>query len=357
MKLNLFSDHSYLLEGQEHDSLLYPFWGEPPEKPDSPRNASWTGTFNNFLKQASSYFAMSSLEDADLVIIPANLEAIFNPDFQALTEKLIDQARAAGKPAVGFFYGDLSHLELPIQCDLIFRNSLYRSRRKASDFVYPAWSVDFTHKYFNGELPIRAKSDKPVVGFCGFAGKKDLKLYAKQFVHQLNQIFKSKTEIPSHFVGQLIRRKALIELSKSSLLKTNFIFRDAMGLFSQPLEKREDFRKVYGRNMAESDYILCCRGYGNYSFRFCEIFSSGKIPIFINTDCVLPYDFEIDWKKYCVWLDESEIPMIAERVAEFHDRLSAKDFIDLQHECRRIWQERLSPEGFYSNLYRHLDQI
>jgi hypothetical protein len=127
-----------------------------------------------------------------------------------------------------------------------------------------------------------------------------------------------------------------------------------MGLFSKPVNEREDFRKVYAQNMAGSDYILCCRGYGNYSWRFYETLSCGKIPVFIDSDCILPYDFELDWKKYCVWIKEDEIPVIADKIMEFHEKFSEKEFIDLQIECRKTWEERLSPEGFFRNLYRHL---
>jgi len=86
-----------------------------------------------------------------------------------------------------------------------------------------------------------------------------------------------------------------------------------------------------------------------------ETLSFGRIPIFINTDCVLPYDFAIDWKKYCVWVDESELPFIADKVADFHNALAPQEFEDLQYECRRMWEEWLSPEGFFDNFYRHLE--
>jgi hypothetical protein len=49
--------------------------------------------------------------------------------------------------------------------------------------------------------------------------------------------------------------------------------------------------------------------------------------------------------------------LIAEKIAEFHDNLSPQEFVDLQYECRKIWQERISPEGFFENLYRHLPLV
>ena len=77
--------------------------------------------------------------------------------------------------------------------------------------------------------------------------------------------------------------------------------------------------------------------------------------IFVNTDCVLPYDFAIDWKKYCVWVEESELSSIAEKVLDFHSKLSDREFVELQYECRNLWEKWLSPEGFFKNIYRHLN--
>ena len=96
-------------------------------------------------------------------------------------------------------------------------------------------------------------------------------------------------------------------------------------------------RQEYVQNMIESDYILCARGAGNFSYRLYETLSCGRIPVFIDTDCVLPYNFAIEWKKYCVWVNEGELSHIAEKVAEFHSRLSPQEFLDLQSACRRLW--------------------
>ena len=105
--------------------------------------------------------------------------------------------------------------------------------------------------------------------------------------------------------------------------------------------------------MIDSDYVLCVRGDGNYSIRFYETLCCGRIPVFINTDCVLPYDFEIDWKDYCIWINQNELHLIDEKIAEFHEKISDKDFIDLQHECCKLWKNWLSPEGFFTNFHKH----
>jgi uncharacterized protein YprB with RNaseH-like and TPR domain len=39
--------------------------------------------------------------------------------------------------------------------------------------------------------------------------------------------------------------------------------------------------------------------------------------------------------------------------AVFHNSLSPQEFLDLQHQCRRIWKKWLSRKGFFANFYRH----
>ncbi|PMB11082.1 exostosin, partial [Fischerella thermalis CCMEE 5282] len=73
----------------------------------------------------------------------------------------------------------------------------------------------------------------------------------------------------------------------------------------------------------------------------------------VDTDCVLPYDFKIDWKKYCVWVYSKDLPQIAEKVAEFHNNLSPEQFVELQYDCRQIWKDWLSYEGFFNNFWQH----
>ena len=144
-------------------------------------------------------------------------------------------------------------------------------------------------------------------------------------------------------------------------MDTNFILRDqfyggavVMSDGAWDVELKRRVRAEYIDNVLGSDYTLCLRGTGNYCHRLYETLCCGRIPVFVNTDCVLPYDFAADWRQHCVWVEESEMDRLPEKVAAFHEALSPTDFIDLQHACRAFWQRWLSPEGFFGNLHRHL---
>jgi hypothetical protein len=104
--------------------------------------------------------------------------------------------------------------------------------------------------------------------------------------------------------------------------------------------------------MINSDYAIVARGAGNFSYRLYEALSCGRIPIFIDTDCVLPYAHMIDWKKYLLWIDESEIDSLPEKLMQFHETISDQEFVRLQLSIRKLYEEWISPVGFFSNLWR-----
>ena len=99
----------------------------------------------------------------------------------------------------------------------------------------------------------------------------------------------------------------------------------------------------YYYNIRESDYILCLRGKGNFSIRFYETLLMGRIPIFINTDCLLPLMNHINWTEHVVWIEWEERHQIGEIVAKFHDNLSREDFSQLQLNNRKLWLKKLKP--------------
>lgn len=366
MKLKIYSDRRYLPEGVHHEGILSPFWGTPVEKNLGSKESSWTKRYSRYAQIGDSYFEMTSLEEADLAIAPANWIAVRGLTWRTikrdkiaknLTMEFARQADAAGKPTAIFFAGDCSDEEIPIKNAIVFRESLYRSRKKSSDFAAPAVNEDFVEQHLGGELPIRQKNKKPVVGFCGYAKQTPfLQAQLKTLLYQTAMLgITGKLGVPP-YQGHTLRYQALQILANSPLVETNFIQRSGqvyLKAASENIDFKQQVRQEYLQNILGSDYIFCSRGAGNFSFRFYETLCCGRIPVFLDTDCVLPYDFAIDWQKYCVWVDRSELPYIAEKLADFHHSLSPKEFIDLQYECRKLWQEWLSPEGFFANFYRH----
>ncbi|MBI3583565.1 MAG: exostosin family protein [Nitrospinae bacterium] len=356
--LKIFSDKSYLPTGKGHIAMLYPFWGKNPEDPRDPSS----GRFDRYTEIGSSFFKMAPLVEADVAVFPGAWEHVIgNRDALKKAEEFIEKATRAGKLTVIFFFSD-SDEEITYKNIVIFRTSLYRSCRKPNEFAMPAWSEDFVEKYSNRKLPLREKKEKAVVGFCGYSPPfKEMHLSFRQ---KLRSVIHSSRRLLKKLIGyknvdSYVRTPALQILAVSHQIDSNFIIREQFLGGASPSSGKIDFermnklRQEYVQNMVESDYILCARGGGNFSYRLYETLSCGRIPVFINTDCVLPYHSEINWKKYCVWLDENEVDRTAEKVAEFHEALSPDDFVNLQKRCRKLWEDWLSPVGFFANFHRH----
>jgi len=358
MRLKFFSDRRFLPSHMDPDPILYPFWLEDTKGLDY----SWLRMYDRYINKGHEIFEFSSLEEADFAVIPANWRTVRGDSWRSKVDKeaeklaiefsrIVEQAK---KPLVLFFSGDCSDEEVPIQNTKVFRISAYRSQLKPNNFVPPAFCEDVVEFYFQNQLPVRQKQDKPCVGFCGFTRSDSLKRKVQTLAYHGNTLVTQRRLGVSPYRGQILRTKAIDFLAQSQQVETNFILRETPVFFeAEDLEYKKKVRMDFFQNIMDSDYTLCCRGSANYSNRFYEVLSSGRIPVFINTDCVLPFESEIDWKKYCVWVEEDEIEHIAEKVAEFHSALSPQEFLDLQYGCRKLWQEWLSPEGFYSNFYRH----
>ncbi|MCC5617141.1 glycosyltransferase family 47 protein [Nostoc sp. CHAB 5836] len=362
MKLNIYSDRNYLPKGMEPVIMLHPFWTEfiPSQK------YPWNRLYGNYIENSHSLFQMTSLKEADLVVMPINWRLIrgdswrskVNKEAEALSIQFAEKVAHSGKEIIVFFTSDCCTEEIPVKNATVIRTGVYGSKKKEKDIIMPSFTEDFVKEYLGDKISVRHKSDQPVVGFCGLANPDSWEIKLKTFVYHGLMLAKSLELGVSPYKGETLRSNALRILAESpSLVKTNFVIRDkSVFLNTQNIEQRQKTRAEYVKNLVESDYILCCRGSTNYSIRLYEILSCGRIPIFINTDCVLPFDTMIDWKKYCVWIEEKELPYIGEKVAEFHSNISNQEFIDLQYECRNIWKKWLSAEGFYTNLYLHFQK-
>jgi hypothetical protein len=360
MKMKIYSERKYLREGVEHVVMLYPFWGKNPEHPRAPER----GRFDRYADAGRSFFEMSSLTEADFAVMPAPWERVMHDkEARELALQFASKSKQAGKRTVVYFCSD-SNNEVPIENSVILRTSFFSSTRKFNEFALPAWSEDLLHRYAGGSISVRKKKEKPVVGFCGHAKTPTLKWKIKNlWRNAVNPTGAENRQETVPLLGATIRARALRALADSSEVETNFVVRDRFHGGALLADGGVDFDRMqmtrleFVQNLVESDYILCVRGAGNFSYRLYETLCCGRIPVFINTDCVLPYDFAIDWSKYCVWVEQTELPRIAEKVAEFHRNLSPEDFEDLQHNCRKLWEKWLSPQGFFANFFRHFQTM
>ncbi|MFC1497534.1 exostosin family protein [Verrucomicrobiota bacterium] len=331
--MQLYADRSYLEDGQSYVPLLYPFWGELPERKGSPDR----GRFTDYIRVGHDLFRLVSPNKADALLLPGEWQpGKLNPKAYSLS----NLAKQYNKPVIIFCISDLDE-GIPIDNAIVFRTALQASKRKPNEFGMPAWQKDLMKTYCGGRLPFRDKPLVPTVGYTGYVDYKDFFSYVMNLLRRLMRGGQNHK-------GAYLRGRATRLLARSSLVKTVFTIRDRCLTGAASFEERE----VFIRNIVDADYSLVARGGGNFSYRLYEVLCLGRIPLFVDSDCVLPFDHLINWKKYCLWVDEMDIGSIAKLVSEFHSSLSACEFLDLQRNARKLYEEYLSPSGFYSNICR-----
>ena len=108
-----------------------------------------------------------------------------------------------------------------------------------------------------------------------------------------------------------------------------------------------------GARLGRRTGVLSVRGLANCSIRFYEAISLGRIPLFINTQCVLPYDKWVDWRSACLWVEDSDLPRLGRIVAGSHAALTPEAFAEKQKQCRALFEKWIRPEGFFRELWHH----
>ena len=142
-----------------------------------------------------------------------------------------------------------------------------------------------------------------------------------------------------------LRGEAVRTLQASPDIDTRFVLRRRFGGNAGVTEREE-----YARNMLACDYALVARGRGNFSFRLYEAMSAGAIPVFIDTDCRLPFDDVIAYRQLFVCVPASDLSSIADHVAQFHAAHDADSLYAHRRRIREVYDRYLEPLAFHREL-------
>lgn len=355
--LKLYFDRKYLLKGEEHVEMLYPFLGPWDHHPFVHKK------YEAYVEHGKKYFEPTKLEDCDFAVFPAWWEL---EKHLSLGEELCEKAAIFNKKVIFFSRTDY-YDEVPFENAVIFRTHLHKAQQKKNEFAYVGGFEDLVDYYNKGQLVVRAWQDVPVIGFCGHVdamSQKDwLLVWANEFLVKyipgLACLFKSKARLSKKLRQRVIRR-----LKSSSLVQMDDLVQE--GYFGSAFEGQQQLlanqyevnRRRFYDNMFHSDYALCMRGAGNFSHRFYEAMCMGRIPVFINTGCVLPYNFIVDWKAAFVWIeldDLYEVKSLDKEIIKYHSSLTEEAFLRAQQHCRSLWQNYLSLDGFFKHFSSHFD--
>ncbi|AWI85074.1 hypothetical protein CEW88_15015 [Alloyangia pacifica] len=358
MRLKIYTDPAFASPANPMQcAMLLPFFGRE-------ERAFWsadTNAFDSYKKSGLGYFELAgSMDEADVVVLPGTWHRYLQDGTTNVALRFAQKAAEAGKQIVVFHERDYD-FKFPAANALLFTPTVEKDRQP-NEFGLPAWVPDHT----NGPAPLRQKQQRPSIGFCGQVKRPTAKTRLKQFARTslpyLSDIRMSghSASLRENFQHKFLRAQAVQTLLDHPGVDTHFVLHgdffagaDQKSTADEKTVARQSALETFLSNLADSDYSLCVRGIGNYSLRFYEIMAAGRPPLFLDTNCVLPYDFLIDWQKELVWVPQAEHQRAGQILADHHAGLSAEQFVDQQRRAREIWEDWLSPDGFFRNFYRH----
>jgi hypothetical protein len=303
-------------------------------------------------------------EDADLLLFPwywQPFRTAINPsqldpdrpDLAAALQQRLDQLEAASqrlaKPLLLFRYHDSSE-PLPHAHGWVWRTSLLASQRGSHEQALPAFHADPQPEWqaLGGCVDPLAWTAVPSVGFCGQALPLDPGLRKRLGEALRRRLGRPLAGIP----GYRWRRDAMRSCRRHPAgLTCGFQLSDPLETTAAAEQRRRFLANLYGHH-----YVICASGYGNYSYRFYEALAAGRIPVFIDSDCVLPFEELVPWRELVVWVEASEVHRTADRILAFHQQFDAAALHDHQRKLRELWQSHCTPAGFQRTVSVQLTQ-
>lgn len=250
----------------------------------------------------------SSIEECDYVLLPPTT-IHENP---ILKHKIEVKLAVKSNKKIIVFDGRDDNAPYSIKKNgLIFRSSGLLAETKENVFGLPTINPDvFLGNYSPKKLSI---------GFCGYFDKDDTQ-------------YKTRADVLSKF---------LREFSE----KCDFIINDSWG----NLHNASNFYKNIKNNL----YSLCVRGGGNFSFRLGEVLMMGRIPILIDTDCILPFPDLIPYDTNFIRIPIEKIDDMVNIIEKYHESHTEEELIQIQKENRLLWETYYIP----SNAFTHIKTI
>ena len=307
------------------------------------------------------FIFVNRIEEADLVILTMSwlYYKITNQLEEAL--KLIKEANSLNKKVLMAMPSDFG-VDIPKDLDVIvIREQGYKSRLTKNHHCIPVFVKDPLLKYYNTtDIFRRTYNSQPTIGFCGQADgsiSEKIKELLKITVRNALYYLKVRYKTPHQLIATKSLRFGLLKLLKNSpKIKDNFILRKQHRAGVEFLKTRNNHKSTieFFDNIKDSDYVLCVRGVGNFSVRLYETLAMGRIPVFVDTDCMLPHDQYVDWKRHVVWVDYNNRHRIVDLVSDFHSTLNEEKLNEMFMRNRKLWEERLQLNTYFKTLFDHV---
>ncbi len=283
------------------------------------------------------------VKDADVLIAPH--EYVFLRRNQSYLDNLLKIANTSNKVLIISAYQDDSR-PIDLRGTVILRPSAYKTMLIKNEVIIPAYVEDVGLKY--GYTFIN-KDNYPVVSFVGKAGFNSVNEFIKYLIKNFFLYSGAKKQ------GIFFRRKIISVLNKDKRISFNTIIRKRYSANKKTVEASpKQVRSEYIKSIKDAHFVLAPRGDGNYSLRFYEILSLGRIPIIIDTDVQLPLHEIINYDDFVIRVPLNKINNTGEYIMAFLKNHSNEQFLSAQRQARETFETYLYMPTFLKYFFTEI---
>jgi hypothetical protein len=292
---------------------------------------------------------VDAADQAEAIVLPNNFSSL-SEDSRRYIAKWAEESEQYKIPLFLFSGGDYTDSLVFDPRAKVFKLSLYRSDLHPHDISMPTLIDDLGYT----GITLRSKTGIPTVSFCGKAGfasyREKLGSWGWRMVYEITSIWNPSAQ--GRIRGIFWRMRVIKACRNSSLVKTYFVVRKTFSGAARTIEvPPEQARKEFIDSMLMSDFVLATKGDGNYSNRFIEALSMGRIPVFVDTDIVLPLENIIEYEKISVRIPMNRVSDTPRFIKDFYDGLNEGEWQARQRLARETFEKYLRQDSFFEHIF------
>ena len=303
---------------------------------------------------------------SDYICVPHTWAAILHEhDYIA---HIAQVAREHSKRVIIFVIGDTNeHVFFPAGVSVIvIRSSQYRDRLLPYEVIMPAYAHDLRKisTLYAGMEQQHATQEaaKAIVSFCGWAQASGIKTKISSLVKDVlwSTLGLFIKHLAARRPGIVLRKIGIDVLKKSSEVIAKIIMRPTYTGSIKTLQgEPRALRAEYIANMDSCTYAFAPKGDGNFSVRFFEALSLGKIPVVLDTQIVFPFENVIQYDDFVIKVSLENIDRIDTEIAEWHRIKGVSGVRDAQIKARAAFDQYLNIRVFCTYVFTRefLEQI
>ena len=317
---------------------LFYFKYQPGERP---RGLFKENLPPNYFEHDVAYVGAAT--KAEVIVLPNNFTS-FDSAAEAYVAGHADEAERLGIPLFLFSFGDFTDRLHFDPRAYIFRLSIYRSALGPRDISVSTLTEDLGQ----AGIHVRSRGSVPRVSFCGQAGYQTFKQWIKYYLKVL-----AYTGRPARRLGVYWRRRMMQACRNSKWVTTTFIIRRSFSGAQRTIELDPVLaRQEFVDSIIGADFVLAPKGDGNYSNRFLEALSLGRIPVYVDTDMVLPLEEIIDYTKIAVRVPMHQVVQTPQYIKKFYDALTEGEWRERQELARTTFATYLRHDSFFATYFQ-----